>query len=332
MKRRYNLLNYTAALATSLLLLTACEKEDYELPKADDKLQNDAIKRTLGPNIVGQRIEFVYALAIVPDKGKVKSAAVEASIAGASGTFLEHRSFYTSSGGADVPVVVGDPSTTTGAVTSVNITKDTAAVALRYYYVIPEEARGKEVSFTFTGTSTNGETVTYKLGPYKIATMDMKRLITVSSTTPYFSIADMTAYNAADAATNAGKIDLVYLYRNITTSAFNHAMVAPAADPVYLPGITLPAGVNRTAKIQKQFNLPDYNLAQTAVGVYIDDLDFEKLDLSTAPNYAINLKAEAGIWVETADGKYKAYIYFNSVNNTAGSAVVSIKRWAVPGK
>jgi hypothetical protein len=40
------------------------------------------------------------------------------------------------------------------------------------------------------------------------------------------------------------------------------------------------------------------------------------------------MKAEAGAWIETADGKYRAYIYINSVN-AAGTAVISIKRYAM---
>jgi uncharacterized protein YlaN (UPF0358 family) len=139
----------------------------------------------------------------------------------------------------------------------------------------------------------------------------------------------MTAYNAADAAAKAGSIDLVYLYRSLTTSAFNHALVSPAADAQYLPGITLPNGVNRMANIRKVFNLQDYNLAQLQYGIYIDDLDFQQVNLSNEPNYAINLKAEAGIWVETADHKYRAYIYFNSATNNTKSAVLSIKRYAL---
>ena len=97
-------------------------------------------------------------------------------------------------------------------------------------------------------------------------------------------VSNMTVYNAANAAANADKIDLVYLYRNLTTSAFNHALVSPAADPQYLPGVTLPAGVNKSAKVLKVFNLPDYDLAKTQVGVYIDDLDFQKITLTHAPN------------------------------------------------
>jgi len=78
----------------------------------------------------------------------------------------------------------------------------------------------------------------------------------------------------------------------------------------------------------KVFNLQDFNLAQLQYGIYIDDLDFQQLNFVTAPNFGINLKQEAGVWVETADGKYRAYIYINSVT-TAGTALISIKRLAL---
>jgi hypothetical protein len=81
--------------------------------------------------------------------------------------------------------------------------------------------------------------------------------------------------------------------------------------------------------MRKVFTLQDYILAQLQYGIYIDYLDFKNLDLSGAPNYAINLKAEAGAWVQTADGKYKAYIFINSVNNSQKSAVISIKRYTL---
>lgn len=330
MKRTFQYI-HSVAIVGLLLTLAACEKKDYALPTPKDGLQNDAIKRSLGPNIVGQQIEFAYAMAILPDKGKITSAEVEASIEGAPGTFLEHRSYYTAStNGADVGVVIGNPSTTDKNKTTVTFTRDTMAATLRYYYVIPESARGQSVSFTFTARSSNGQTVTYKLGPYQIAKMDMKRLITVSDNNlAYFSIEDMKAYNAADAAANAAKIDLVYLYRTYTTSTFTHALVSPAADAQYRPDITLPAGVNRSTLMRKVFNLQDYNLAQLQYGIYIDDRDLQEIDLANSPNFAINLKAEAGVWVETADKKYRAYIYVNSVNNGGKSAVISIKRYAL---
>lgn len=329
MQQRSKYYNSPLVLIALLLLFSGCEKKDYALPVAENVLQNDVIKRSLGPNIVTQGIEFAYAMAIPPSKGKLLSAEVEASIPGATGTYLENNSYFTNGSGVDVPVPVGTTSVTSGSKTTVTFNKDTAAATLRYFYIVPEAARGKSVSFTFSTKSSNGEAVSYTMGPYTISKMDMIRNLTVTDgANAYISIADMAVYNAATAATKADKIDLVYLYRNITTSLFNHALVSPAADAQYLPGITLPAGVNKSTQIRKAFGLQDKNLAQLQNGIYIDDVDFEKIDLSASPNFAINLVAESGIWVETADKKYKAYIFINSINNGGKSAVISIKRYA----
>src|SRR5258705_5513237 len=190
-------IHFISLIAAVLLFLMGCSKnEDYALPTSKDVLQNDVIKRTEGPNIVTQTIEFAYAIAILPSKGKLVSAEVEASIAGAPGTFLENRSFFTKSNGADSGVVVAQPSVTTGTKTIVTFNKDTSAATLRYFYVIPEEARAKTVSFTFSAISSDGEAVSYKMGPNTISKMDMVRNLTVTdSTNAYISIADMAVYN-----------------------------------------------------------------------------------------------------------------------------------------
>lgn len=307
-------------------LMVSCVKDEYKIPDPISEISNDAIKRTIGPSIASLPIEFVYAMAIPNSQGKLASAQVEASIEGAAGTFLEHRSYYTNTSGVDVPVTVGSPSVKDGKISKVAFTVDTNAAALRYYYVVPDEAKGKSVSFTFTVTGSNGKTASYKMGPYQISKMDIKRNIAVSNNNlAYISIEDMAAYNATNAAANAAKIDLVYLYR-ATPAAFLHGLVSPAADAQYLPGVTLPAGVNRSSKVRREFALQDRNLAQLQFGIYIDDKDFQEVDFKDVPNYAIGLKAEAGAWVETADGKYRAYIFVNSVNAN-GSAVISMLRY-----
>lgn len=330
MKHRYKFLSYSAFLVGVLLFAGGCKDEEYAVPIAKDVLQNDVIKRTLGPNIVGNEIEFAYAMGIIPEKGSLASAEVEASIAGATGTYLDNN-FYSAnpSNGSDLGVVVATPSVTNATKTSVTFNSNIQAATLRFHYKIPEEARGKAVTFTFSVKSSNGESVSYKMGPYTIAKMAITRNLNVSDgNMAYVSIADMAVYNATDAAAKAANIDLVYLYRNTpTSSAFNHALVAPASS-TYLEGVTLPAGVNNDTKIIKTYNMEDRQLSDLGNTVFIDDLDFEKIDFSTAPNYAINLKAEAGSWVETADGKYRAYIYINSVNAT-GSAVISMKRYTM---
>lgn len=328
MQRNY-LLNISWLLSL-LFGVMACQQEEYAIPGARAHLQNDVLKRTLGPNMVGLEMEFAYAMALAPSKGKLVSAQVEASIAGAAGTYLDNNSYHTGGDGNDVGVKIGEPSVTEGTITRVDFTADTAAATLRYFYAIPEEARGKTVTFNFSAKSSNGETVSYSMGPYQIAKTDMALDLAVKDAEAcYISIADMAVYHAADAVAKADKIDLVYLYRSIPNITFGHALVAPAADAQYLPGVTLPAGVTRSAKVQKAWALRDRHLADAQYGVYIDDLDFQQLNLTDAPNYAINLKAEAGTWVETADGKYRAYIYVNKVDNTNKAATISIKRYAL---
>ncbi len=313
-----------------LLLMASCKEEPYAVPVPKDALQNDCIKRSLGPNIVGNNIEFAYAMALPGDKGKLVSAQVEASIAGAATTYLEHRSYYTDGSGVDVGVEVATPSTNQGNVTTVNFSKDTNAVTLRYFYTIPEEARGKTISFKFSARSSNGETVNYSMGPYTIARMDIALDIPVMDAANCFiSIEDMKAYDAVDAAAHAANIDLVYLYRAMPNVAFNHSLVSPGTKSEYLPGVVLPPGVNKVTKISKAWALRDNNLARDKYGIYIDDIDFQQLDIANAPDYAINLKEEAGAWIETADGKYRAYIYINKVNNGAQSAVISMKRYTM---
>jgi len=320
---------YSLLLLTfAVIFFTACQDEEYSLPTLEGGLHNDCIKRTLGPNVVGLNLEFAYAMALPKAEGKIVSAQVEASIAGGPATYMEYRSFSTNSSGVDVPVTIGSPSVTSATKTEVVFTKDTCAATLRYYYIIPEEARGKTVKFTFSAKASNGQTVTYEMGPYTVAKMDMKLDLVVSdNNNSYISIADMAVYNAATAATKAANIDLVYLYRTYTTATFNHALVAPAANPDYKPGITLPAGVSNSAKIWKVWALRDQHLARLQYGIYIDDVDFQELDFSGAPDYAINLRAEAGTWVETADGKYRAYIYINKIDNTKKEMTISIKRY-----
>ncbi|MEX1238435.1 MAG: DUF4466 family protein [Cyclobacteriaceae bacterium] len=328
MKRKY-FYNHSIWLLTCILLVSACKEDEYALPTLKPGLQNDAIKRTLGPNVAGLDIEFAYAMAIPDNEGRLTSARVEASIPGAVGTWLENNSYHTDGSGDDIPTQMGEPTSTSGAVSEMTFTRDTVASTLRYYYIIPDEARGQSVSFKFSATASNGQSVSFDMGPYKIAKMEMVRLLTaVNNAAAYISIADMTIYDAAGAAANPDKIDLVYLYRAAPAS-FAHALVSPAAEAQYLPGVTLPAGVNKSTRVRKAWAIKDFHLAQTEVGVYIDDLDFERLDVSTSPNFAINMKAESGAWVETADGQYRAYIYVNSVNNGGQSMTISMKRYSM---
>jgi hypothetical protein len=316
-----------AGLFMVWVFAVACGDDEYVVPTAKREFQNDCIKRSLGPNLVNGTIEFAYAMALPSDMGTIVSAQVEASHPGAAGTLLENRAFSTDGGGNDKPVQIAEPSSTEGNLTSIAFTRDTFAVTLRYYYRVPEVARGQEVSFTFKATDSNGKTVQMEMGPYTVSSMDMVLDSTVTDNGDmYISIADMAIYNAAQAAANPEKIDLVYLYRSIIDINFSHALVAPAANGIYLPDVTLPAGVNKNTKVIKTLNLRDRHLARLQFGIYIDDVDFRELNTSTATNFAINLRNESGAWVETADGQYRAFIYINAVNAGSKNMRISMKR------
>ena len=119
--------------------------------------------------------------------------------------------------------------------------------------------------------------------------------------------------------------------------AFNHAFVAPAADAEkFLPDIKLPAGVNRNTKIRDvgikdahlaRLHLKDAPEAQPAI--FIDDIDLRDMDMSTMPNYALDLIANDGMFLETQDGKYKAYVYINKANSGRAGATISMKRYTM---
>ncbi|MDR0412477.1 MAG: DUF4466 family protein [Dysgonamonadaceae bacterium] len=311
------------------LLFTSCENEE-----STPAFQNKCIKRSLGPNVAGQEIEFVYAVAIQPGAGRLVSAQVEASIAGAPATYLEHRSYHTAVNGIETAVVVGNPCVNSGNITQVEFTADTCAAALRYFYAIPEEAKGKNLKFIFSAVASNGERVSMEMGEYRIAEMDIKLDLAVSASQCYISLEDMAVYTAAQAAAVPGKIDLVYLYRNynVDTVVFNHAFVAPATGVVkYLPGVTLPSGVNRDTKIRNT-GIKDAHLArlhqkgEAQPAIYIDDIDLREMDMSRMPNYALDIITNDGMWLETQDGIYKAYIFANNMNRGRAGGTISIKR------
>ena len=314
------------------ILLFLCLSLAFQACKEDDNdtlLRNDCLKRTLGPNIVGENIYFAYAMALPYHTGKIVSAQCEASIAGAEGTWMENYSYHTNADGVDVPVLVGKPDTTTGKVTSVEFSVDTCAATLRYYYKIPEEARGQSVSFTFSAKASNGETVSMTMGPYQIAKMEIKRGLTLTKAKCYISIEDMAVYDAVTATTLPSKIDLVYLWRNVSGIDFGHAFVSPAANPEYRPDISLPEGANNETKIRKEWGIIDSHLTtEPNNGTYIDDIDFETIDLSSMPDYAINMKKQGGMWIETQNGKYRAFIYINDLKSISGGTI-SMKRYTM---
>ncbi|GAB4001968.1 hypothetical protein GCM10028807_59440 [Spirosoma daeguense] len=313
-----------------LLLTLGCQTKDV----APEAFRNDLLKKTTGPAVVGDRIEFAYAVGTT--EGELKGVRAEASIVGGTGTGFSRFSWFTNrSTGVDQPVQTATDTVTNGAISSANIidVATNKAVTLRYYYYPTEESKGKDVTFRFSGTNSTGKEVSFQSPAYRVSRMDMKRsLALVDGAKAYVSITDMAVYTKAEVEQqNLGnKIDFVYIYRATLGTgnyAFGHAIVAPSnAD--FLKDVTLPTGISKQrTPIDKRVDVKDAQLrGTTGFDVYIDDTDLQQTTFPNAADFAYGLAADQGAFVKTADGAYAAYIYVNSVNNTAKSMTVSIKR------
>lgn len=307
----------------------ACEKED-----SDANLKNDFIKQTVSPAIVGETLEFKYALGSV--SGTIKSAEATASVAGQNGTGFSTYSLYTDpNGGINRLVKIGKDSITINQTSTIQLT-DTNAVTLRYYYVVPPEAKGKKVSFSFSGENSLGEKVNITTPEYMVSNMDMKRLIPLKDGAAcYFSVADMTAYTKeqVDQQNLSSKIDLVYIYRATmgpASAAFGHAFVA-LSNSNYINDLNLPAGWTKLAtKFEKRIdNMRDAQLKGAPPTVYVDDIDLLNLNFESSTDNAIGLSKDMSTVVQTSDGMYNSYIYINNADNSKKEITISIKRLKV---
>lgn len=315
---------YIALLALLLFpFFTSCDNGD------ETSLGNDCIKRSISPNLVGGEIEFAYAMAIPPEYGHLEKVEVWASIAGAEGTYLNPNSYYTDSNGMDIGVPVAEESKLDGNSCITSFVKDTCAATLRYFYKIPEAARNQEVSFRFSVTASNGEVQSFSMGPYKISKMDMvKNLLLTAGDRCYLSIADMKVYSETEINTTpdlASHVDL--MFGTSPNSVIGAGLFAPSAPDEYKNGIvTTPAGAVADTKIMKAWGVRDQQLSDLQWAVFVDDVDLTSLSFDQATNFSLQLKAENGIWVETADRKYRAYLFINKIANN--QMTIGMKRYA----
>ena len=120
-------------------------------------------------------------------------------------------------------------------------------------------------------------------------------------------------------------MDLVYHFS--AKEDISHSLLTPAAPAELRDGATIPSGMSGNARLVRVYNLQDRQLSDLNNAKFIDDLDFQQKDFSGATDYALRLGEQYGVWVETADGKYRAYVYVNSVSS--GSMKISVKRYAL---
>lgn len=314
----------------NIITLSLCILAGFSSCSDDDDpaLKNDLLKKTYGPMIVGNTIEFAYALG-APDGGILRTAEVTASIPGAQGTGISKKSRYTNTSGNEVPVVIATDSTTNGAVSKVSLV-DTIAATVRYFYVIPEEARGKQLSFTFSGTSTTGS-ASYTSDTYTVSNMDIKTKLQMTLQKCYFSVATMQAYTKAEVEAQglASQIDLVFVDKATMGSGWNfgRAFVAPSNDKDYLTADEIPAEASNKTLIERRY-WPDGQLKTGNIQtVFIDDIDLRQAAFDGTLTYAYGFGNDQGALVKTADGKYAAYIYLNTYSS--GTLTFGIKRLAL---
>ena len=338
------LLKYVMLSAIALSCFS-CSDDD------DSTLRNDLIKKTVAPAIAGEKIEFAYAMGA--QMGQLGQAEARASISGAEGTGFELNSWFTArnklvvngvtyQAGDDVPVQTVKDASTNGATSTATMmdkvdehymnpavafgTSQASLIAatVRYAYVVPAEAKGKNISFTFSSTSSTGAKASYSTPSYPVSKMDMKRLIELGNEGAcYFSIEDMKAYTKEEVTTQslASKIDFIYIYQaKLNGYDYKHSFVSPGTDPKYIAiaGIVPAGATNKTPM--------DAQLKGEAPNVYIDDVDFQSLDLGAAVDYALTFSKDDGAFMKTANGKYAAYVYVNKIDDS-GKMTISIKRY-----
>lgn len=315
-----------------LFLLASCEKEVSFFHDTVTQLSNDCIKRSLpvAPNIVHNNIEFAYAMAIPKHIGHLESAQVISSIAGAEGTHFDPNSYYTDNSGQDIPIRVAHESQTKGKTTTIQFSVDTCASTLRFYYQIPQDAKGKNIKFTFSVKANNGQIAEYSMGPYYISQMDMSIGKVVTPEQCYLSFHEkdeaIRIYSKQEIEANPEllkKIDLMYAYN--TESDLSYSFYTASSPTEYMGKNTLPAGFINDTKMIKVYDLTDRQLSDLQYNMYIDDSDFQTLDMTNSINYILRCKERSGIWIETSEGKFRAFIYVN--NTDKENMTISVKRY-----
>jgi hypothetical protein len=286
----------------------ACTEEN------EPTIQNDYIMKTIAPAIVGEPVEFAYAMGT--HTGTLKVATAEASIAGGSGTGFDSKFYHTDKSGKEVGILAADTLTQNN-ISTATFSLDTAAATLRFKYIVPNEAIGKSFSVTFKGTNSANETTSISTPQYRVSKMNLKRdIIMTDKNAAYFSLETMKSYTESEVIANGmqDKIDLIYLYDavNVNGFPFGHALVSPATDTKYLNGRIVPESFKKNkTKIEKHVFIKDMQLSGEIPANFVDDIDLETLDLSVSLDFILGISPKNSAFVESADGKYRAYIYFN---------------------
>ena len=306
-----------------ILILPACDSDD------DSPLKNDFLKKTSGPVLVGSTIEFAYAIGST-DHTPLKAVEVTATYPGAIGTGIGTHGIATNSdNGEEMEFLIATQTSTEGNLSRAYLV-DTIAATVRYFYVVPEEARGKSIRFKFRALTDNSsaslETPEYAVGNVEV----FKNLTLTSGQNSCFSLETMRSYtlDEVESLGIADKIDFIYSYKQTLGSGwtFAHGLVAPSNNKGYLYPVEIPAGASNNTLLEKRY-WPDGQLKTSGVPtIYVDEIDLRGATFDGTIGHAYELGQDQGVLIKSHDGKYVAYLYINGTSSNTLTMNFAIKR------
>ena len=320
------------------LFLGACQKS------SEQEFRCDCLDRSWGIHMVGEEMSFAFASAVTSRAGKVVSVKAVASIAGDEGTGIDINAYRTNESGEDVPMAVAktvgqsDP-----CASKAELVVDTCAITLRYKWVVPEAARDKDVSFTFYASDDKGRVVSCNMGPYHCSRQYCTTGIQASNTRCYISVEDMAVYTYDEVVSGNKTVDVIYAYREVPTDSspsgsgsvggLNKCFMSPTAAAIgrikELSNVKLPP-VERNTKLRESAHAKDNVIEQSKWHLYVTDQDFAAMDFERAgySNLVTNfVTAYNCIWIETADGKYRAWMWVNTPAGGGDAITFGMKRY-----
>lgn len=295
----------------------------------ESPLRNDLLRKDTGPVLVGNTLEFAYAIGST-DGSPIKAVEVTASIPGGEGTGIGMNSRYTNPNNGEEEEVRIATETRTEGVQSKAYIVDTIAATIRYFYVVPKEARGNKIKFYFRSITATGE-ATIQSPEYTVSSVEIFRNLSLASgQRNCFSLETMQSYSVAQVEELgiAGKIDFIYTYKPALGSGwtFSHGLVAPSNEKGYLYPVEVPAGAINKTLMEKRF-WPDGQLKTSGVPtIYVDEIDLRQAALDGVTSHAYELGQDQGVLIKSHDQKYIAYLYINETSSNLQRVNFAIKR------
>lgn len=298
---------------------------------SDDEspLRNDLLRKDSGPVLVGNTLEFAYAIGST-DGTPIKAVEITASIPGAEGTGIARNSRYTNpNNGEEEEVRIATETSTEGTVSKAYIV-DTIAATVRYFYVVPKEARGSRIKFHFRSITGSGE-ASVQSPEYTVSSVEIFKDLSLSAgQRSCFSLETMQSYSVAQVEELgiADKIDFIYTYKPSMGSGwtFAHGLVSPSNEKGYLYPVEIPTGAANRTLMEKRY-WPDGQLKTSGVPtIYVDEIDLRQATLDGVTAHAYELGQDQGVLIKSHDEKYIAYLYINETSGNLQRMNFAIKR------